>query len=86
MTFSHEVGHNFGAIHDDDTSPSRHDCRQNTYIMSSTGSSEKDLQFSHCSLQNMSKTLDHVSRKKNLTISWQSDMLKDHFHYKITIT
>ena len=85
MTFSHEVGHNFGAIHDDDTSPSRHDCRQNTYIMSSTGSSEKDLQFSQCSLQNMSKTLDHVSRKKNLTISWQSN-IKDHFHYKITIT
>ena len=62
MTFSHEVGHNFGAIHDDDTPPSMHDCRSKTYIMSSTGSSEKNLQFSRCSLQNMSSTLSDVRR------------------------
>ena len=61
MTFSHEVGHNFGAIHDDDTPSSMHDCREKTYIMSSTGSSEKNLQFSRCSLQNMSLTLNDVS-------------------------
>ena len=59
MTFSHEVGHNFGAIHDDDT-PDRYNCKDKRYIMSSTGSSEKNLQFSYCSVLNMTQQLDDV--------------------------
>ena len=64
MTFSHEVGHNFGAIHDDDTAE-RYNCT-GKYIMSSEGSSVEDLQFSSCSLQNMTKTLEDVSFIKYL--------------------
>lgn len=61
MTFSHEVGHNFGAVHDEDTPESYSDCRNRKYIMSSTGSSARNLQFSRCSLINMTKQLDEVT-------------------------
>ena len=61
MTFSHEVGHNFGAIHDDDTPESFWDCKDQKYIMSSTGSDPKNLKFSRCSLINMTRQLDEVS-------------------------
>ena len=63
MTFSHEVGHNFGAIHDDDTPDSFWDCRNQKYIMSSTGSDPQNLKFSRCSLINMTRQLDEVSLK-----------------------
>ncbi len=58
MTFSHEVGHNFGAIHDEE-SP----CGQTDppYIMSSIGSSAHNLNFTSCSLKNMSVVLDEVN-------------------------
>ena len=65
MTFSHEVGHNFGAIHDEDT-PDWYrgqpmNCKDKRYIMSSNETSEKNLQFSRCSLINMTLQLDDVS-------------------------
>ena len=61
MTFSHEVGHNFGAVHDEDTlEPFRSGCTDRKYIMSTTGSSANNMQFSQCSLRNMTKQLNEV--------------------------
>jgi len=55
MTFSHEVGHNFGSDHDEDEPGCPSD-----YIMSSQGSKGSFVKFSHCSLKNMTMKLNNV--------------------------
>ncbi|KAH8877481.1 Disintegrin and metalloproteinase domain-containing protein [Schistosoma japonicum] len=69
LTFAHEMGHNFGAKHDDDHKnepyeclPSVDDVRGN-YIMfasATSGDKENNNKFSNCSLDSIAKLLDRV--------------------------
>ncbi|CAH8847986.1 unnamed protein product [Trichobilharzia szidati] len=69
LTFAHEVGHNFGAKHDDDHKnepyeclPSVDDVRGN-YIMfasATSGDKENNNKFSSCSLDSIARLLDRV--------------------------
>ena len=67
MTFSHEIGHNLGADHDEEL-----DCPSG-FIMSEQGSRSSSLSFSHCSLTNMSSELDHVLSKPYLNCFTSKD-------------
>lgn len=63
MTFAHEVGHNMGAMHDEDAG-----CTSG-FIMSESGSSsssQEGHQFSPCSLREIHTELDTVLRRPYL--------------------
>ena len=51
MTFAHEVGHNLGADHDEDSDPA---CPSG-FIMSTSGSSQAQPNFSECSISEMTR-------------------------------
>ncbi|CAH8511704.1 unnamed protein product [Heterobilharzia americana] len=69
LTFAHEMGHNFGAKHDDDHKnepyaclPSVDDIRGN-YIMfasATSGDKENNNKFSNCSLDSIARLLDRI--------------------------
>ena len=52
MTFAHEVGHNLGADHDEDSDPAP--CPSG-FIMSTSGSSQAQPNFSECSIREMTR-------------------------------
>ena len=52
MTFAHEVGHNLGANHDEESEPVA--CSPG-FIMSTSGSSQAQPNFSECSIREMSR-------------------------------
>ena len=87
MTLAHEIGHSFGAWHDQDTE----DCSQmvtrcqektylktkicvqgGNYIMSSNGTSQQNLAFSPCSMQ-------EIESKMNFLASNKPDCFTDRF-------
>lgn len=59
MTLAHEIGHNFGAYHDEDTSCNG---QRNNYIMAMSGSSLEHPEFSQCSLKDMQDRMKTVLR------------------------
>jgi len=62
MTLAHEIGHNFGAQHDEDTQCAP---QGNNFIMAESGSNDKDLQFSPCSLHDMNTRMEEVIDPSN---------------------
>ena len=58
MTLAHEVGHSLGAYHDQETQCA--DAAEQ-FIMSASGTSDLNLEFSSCSLQEMKKKMDWIS-------------------------
>ncbi|PAA69860.1 hypothetical protein BOX15_Mlig013340g1, partial [Macrostomum lignano] len=72
LTFAHEMGHNFGANHDDGMTPSRAECQptadQGNYIMFSsatTGDLPNNKQFSQCSRESIGTLLYYVVNARN---------------------
>uniref|UniRef100_A0A5K4EXY5 ADAM10 endopeptidase n=1 Tax=Schistosoma mansoni TaxID=6183 RepID=A0A5K4EXY5_SCHMA len=74
LTFAHELGHNFGAKHDNfhenesyGCLPSIDDVRGNYIMFASaiSGDKENNNKFSDCSLDSIAKLLDHVLRGEN---------------------
>jgi len=57
LTLAHELGHSFGALHDQDTA-----CKINAeqYIMSASGTSDQDLKFSSCSLKDINERMEEI--------------------------
>lgn len=58
MTLAHEIGHNFGAYHDEDTRCSN----MQHMIMGMSGSSLEHPEFSPCSLQDMQARMETILR------------------------
>lgn len=69
MTLAHEIGHNFGAYHDEDTTCNN---KPNNYIMAMSGSSLEHPEFSPCSLNDMQDRMSTILRNQEKSCFVQS--------------
>jgi len=78
ITLAHEVGHSFGAYHDQDTSCN---AEAEQYIMSAKGSDMQKDEFSTCSLNDINLKLGNVSSKfpECFTDRYQEDYSRPSF-------
>ncbi|QQP53530.1 Disintegrin and metalloproteinase domaincontaining protein 10like, partial [Caligus rogercresseyi] len=81
LTFTHEVGHNFGAKHDSDYSDP--ECIKKDYIMNEVYDDSQDFdkdgksyrtKFSECSIASMREKLGELSRQDNLCFKSEWDV------------
>ena len=72
--FSHEVGHNMGAKHDENTKKCQKD---SNFLMSAYGGTQ--MTFSHCSIRAIHKVLDKIREKKNCLENIAPDFHEDNF-------